>query len=115
MRVVLAAAIVIGGCHSHGGHEASHDETVNVVRARVTTRVRTERLETRLHEGRTACAAIAWEGGRPVCMRDHAEMVTVPLRADEAAYYCPADTLFWYCKSGTWLGPFESGLRPVGE
>ena len=118
MRKVLAAAVLIGGCHSHGHDESGgsdNEPSISMIRARVTNQVRTELLDQRLGEGKPACAGIVWETGRPVCARDRAEMVTVALRTDEVAYYCPVDALYWYSKSGVWLGPFSSGLRPRGE
>jgi hypothetical protein len=115
VRLLAAACIVVAGCHSHGpsgpGDDDDDGPSMSAVRARITSQVRENALETRLAEGSRECRAIRWSDGHPICARDDADMRTVTLRAGETAYYCPEDGFYWYLKDGVWLGPFQSGLR----
>jgi hypothetical protein len=115
VRLLVAASIVVAGCHSHGsaGHGDDDEDgpSMSAVRARITSQVRENALENRLADGSRECRAIRWSDGRPICARDDADMRTVTLRAGETAYYCPEDGFYWYLKDGAWLGPFQSGLR----
>jgi hypothetical protein len=80
------------------------------IRARITSDVRTNRLEERLAEGKPTCDAVRWVDEKPTCARDGATMAVVTLRREETAYYCPEETIYWYHGSGLWLGPFKTRL-----
>jgi len=82
-----------------------------------------------LHKGSPTCDAIRWErGDRPLCAlcAELPPMKVILLRADapdrqhpvrETAYFCPAESRYWYRYEGgplkreVWLGPRFVRLR----
>src|SRR5204862_6151928 len=120
MKIALVAVALLAACdhdHSLGSSGAGEIDGVSVtaVRARITTDVREKRLEDRLNEAKPDCKSIRWEAGKPVCARDGSEMIAVALREGESALCCPQEGIYWYCKSGLWLGPMDAGLSARGH
>lgn len=89
------------------------------------------KLDQRLDEGQPACPAVVYEGSTARCALDQAELEVYslrgdpsdePYRVDETAYFCRAESVYYYHYVGgsrrrnVWMGPYKlERKRPKKE
>ncbi|MBI2898940.1 MAG: hypothetical protein HYY17_02035 [Planctomycetes bacterium] len=105
--------------------------TPTEIRARVINDARTwRRLRDRVEEGTAECAQVNLKGEWPTCAKDKEKFEVVhfpgdapdtPYRAEETAYYCAKESVYYYHFSGgkerldVWLGPFKVTWNRPGK
>jgi hypothetical protein len=135
---IVAMGLVVPGCNfdfdaraeehrkASRGVEPEGPWTDSEIRARIINDVRDQLYRERVEEGKPTCDGITWEKATPLCARDKARMIIVPISSEgidrqypveETAFLCPEDGLYYYHYSGgkkrldMWFGPVPSRLR----